>query len=182
VLRVDGFRVVVLFPPREHGPAHVHVLNADGVAVIYLVSLDIKQFTERVEGMKRSDARAAAAHYDTVRRRVVVELMNGYAFEIPIEKLPEIAAAPAAALALVEILGAGNVLHWESLDADYSIPALVLRAVGETYAAREFARLGGRSRSRQKVAAARANGKRGGRPRLKGRGTKKKGTPARRKR
>ena len=129
-----------------------------------------------------SAARGAAAHYDAVRRRVVVELTNGYAFEIPIEKLPEIAAAPAGALASVEILGAGNVLHWDSLDADYSIPALVLRAVGETYAAREFARLGGRSRSRQKVAAARANGKRGGRPRLKGRGTKKKGTPPGRKR
>jgi hypothetical protein len=59
VLRVDGFRVVILFPPREHGPAHVHVINADGVAVIYLASSDVAQFTERVEGMKRSDARTA---------------------------------------------------------------------------------------------------------------------------
>ena len=83
-----------------------------------------------------SAARGAAAHYDAVRRRVVVELTNGYAFEIPIEKLPEIAAAPAGALASVEILGAGNVLHWDSLDADYSIPALVLRAVGEVRSAR----------------------------------------------
>ena len=28
VFRLDGFEVVILLPPREHGPAHVHVTKA----------------------------------------------------------------------------------------------------------------------------------------------------------
>jgi hypothetical protein len=109
--------------------------------------------------------RAASARYDAGRRRVVIELKTGYAVEVPIGELKEVASATASELATVEVLGAGNVLHWGSLDADYSIPALILRAVGTTLAAKEFARIGGRVKSDAKAAAARLNGKKGGRPR-----------------
>lgn len=34
VLRVDGFRVVIYLPPREHDPPHVHVWKGDGEVVI----------------------------------------------------------------------------------------------------------------------------------------------------
>ena len=113
----------------------------------------------------RASPRAAAARYDAERRRVVLELTSGYAVEVPITELKEVASAPPRELATVEVLGAGNVLHWESLDADYSIPALILRAIGAKLAAKEFARIGGRVKSDAKAAAARANGKKGGRPR-----------------
>lgn len=43
VLRLGGFRVYVLLPPREHGPAHVHVKNADGSCVIELATLIVKK-------------------------------------------------------------------------------------------------------------------------------------------
>lgn len=43
VLRVGRFRVYVLLPPREHGPAHVHVKNADGSCVIELATLVVKK-------------------------------------------------------------------------------------------------------------------------------------------
>ena len=36
VLEQDGFQIKVFLPPREHGPAHVHVHKAGGVAVINL--------------------------------------------------------------------------------------------------------------------------------------------------
>ena len=36
VLEQDGFQIKVFLPPREHGPAHVHVYKAGGVAVINL--------------------------------------------------------------------------------------------------------------------------------------------------
>ena len=36
VLDVDGFQVRILLPPREHGPAHVHVRKAGTVVVIDL--------------------------------------------------------------------------------------------------------------------------------------------------
>jgi hypothetical protein len=36
VLRAAGFRFVVRFAPREHGPAHLHVFKGSGEAVIDL--------------------------------------------------------------------------------------------------------------------------------------------------
>lgn len=36
VFRSEGFIVLVLFPPREHGPAHVHVAKADEEVLINL--------------------------------------------------------------------------------------------------------------------------------------------------
>lgn len=51
VLRVDGLDVVILLPPREHGPAHVHVRKAGDEVVIVLSSLVVR----KVEGMRSAD-------------------------------------------------------------------------------------------------------------------------------
>src|SRR5438045_2837512 len=90
-----------------------------------------------------AEPRAASARYDAAGKRVLVELTSGFLFGIPLPRLREIAAAPATTLARVEVIGAGNILHWESLDADYSVPALVVGAVVSARAAMEFARMGG---------------------------------------
>jgi hypothetical protein len=63
------------------------------------------------------------------------------------------------------VLGGGTILHWEALDADYSVPALILSTVGATDIARHFGRAGGRVTSDAKAEAARVNGAKGGRPR-----------------
>jgi hypothetical protein len=81
------------------------------------------------------DQRATGARYDASARRVLLELKSGYLFGIPLERLREIKDAPSDVLATVEIVGAGNILHWESLDADYSVPALVIAGVGVSAAA-----------------------------------------------
>lgn len=61
VLVRDGFRVLVLLPPREHAPAHVHVVKGNGELLVYLslngASLEIREN----RGMKRADARRAYA-------------------------------------------------------------------------------------------------------------------------
>ena len=36
VLRINGFAVKIFLPPREHGPPHVHVLNAGGEVIVEL--------------------------------------------------------------------------------------------------------------------------------------------------
>ena len=36
VLHIDGFQVRIFLPPREHGPAHVHVRKAGAGVVINL--------------------------------------------------------------------------------------------------------------------------------------------------
>lgn len=42
VLRIDGFRFVILLPPREHGPAHVHVHRAGGTVVVELPTMALR--------------------------------------------------------------------------------------------------------------------------------------------
>lgn len=59
VLRVNGFRVLILFPPREHPPPHVHVVRDEGVAVIRLESSSETQRTIRIDGMSAADRRKA---------------------------------------------------------------------------------------------------------------------------
>lgn len=103
---------------------------------------------------------ATTARYDRARRRIVLELTNGYLLGVPVDALPDLATATAAQLAAVELSPAGMALRIPALDADYSVPGLVL-----ALAARERGRRGGKATSRRKKRAARANGAKGGRPR-----------------
>lgn len=59
VLRVNGFRVLILFPPREHPPPHVHVVRDDGLVVIRLKNGPEPQQTIRVDGMRAAERRKA---------------------------------------------------------------------------------------------------------------------------
>lgn len=64
------------------------------------------------------------------------------------------------------MLGAGHGLHWEALDADFTVPGLLMGLFGtRAWMAREQARLAGATTSAAKALAARENGKKGGRPR-----------------
>jgi hypothetical protein len=106
--------------------------------------------------------RGVSARFDRAARRVVVELTGQFAIDIPLWALPHIADASDEQLEGVEVVGAGNILYWESLDADYSIPALVMMLLGPDEAAKAFAKKGGQAKTDRKSAAARENGRRGG--------------------
>ena len=110
---------------------------------------------------RRDEPRAAAARYDGALDRVVVELTNGCLFAFPPRLAQGLEGATPAQLALVEVLGSGHGLHWEALDVDLSVPGLMAGLFGT---AAHMARLGGRASSAAKAAAARENGKKGGRP------------------
>jgi hypothetical protein len=114
---------------------------------------------------RRAGRRAVAAHYDTRTGRVMLELSSGFLFGFPAQAIPALARATPEELATVELSPGGGALHWEGLDADLSIPGLLLASVERPARLRELARLAGRSRSAAKAAAARANGAKGGRPR-----------------
>ena len=112
-----------------------------------------------------NEPRAKAVRYSPARRQVVVELTNGCSFIFPADKAQGLAGASNKDLADVQILGKGFGLHWEKLDADLSIPSLVVGIFGSKAWMRELARRGGASTSPAKATAARANGAKGGRPR-----------------
>ena len=113
----------------------------------------------------KAGRRATSARYDARTGRVMVELTSGFVFGFPAKAIPALAKATSTQLAQVEVSPAGSGLHWEALDADLSVPALLLASVGHTDKLRELARLAGSSKSVAKAAAARKNGAKGGRPR-----------------
>lgn len=117
---------------------------------------------------RRAGRRALSARYDRRTGRIVLELSSGYLFGFPAKIVPALARATAAQLAAVEVSPGGGALHWEALDADLSVPGLLLDSVGRAQRLSELARLAGQATSRAKAAAARANGAKGGRPRKVG--------------
>ena len=69
-------------------------------------------------------------------------------------------------LAEIEISPTGLGLHWPQLDADLYVPALLQGVFGaRSWMASHMGVAGSKSRSSAKVAAARENGRKGGRPR-----------------
>ena len=82
---------------------------------------------------------------------------------VPARSIEGLEKATAEQLAKVECL-AETGLHWESLDADFTIAGLMNGIFG-TSKVMDAQRRGGQSRSAAKVEASRANGDKAGRPR-----------------
>ncbi|HEY1753577.1 MAG TPA: DUF2442 domain-containing protein [Caulobacteraceae bacterium] len=124
--------------------------------------------SRRGEALAAHEPRAKAAHYDAPSGRVVVDLINGCTFAFPARALQGLADASDDELAEVVVQGSGYGLHWERLDADFSVPGLLMGVFGSrAWLAREQARRAGQSTSAAKATAARRNGAKGGRPRRK---------------
>ncbi len=70
VLVVAGVQVRIYLPPREHGPAHVHVVKAGGRVVVSLGDERTAPSVSSVVRMTERDARRAfrivEAHRDTL--------------------------------------------------------------------------------------------------------------------
>ena len=109
---------------------------------------------------------AAKARYDRRSKRIVVELTNGALFAFPPQLAQGLVDASPDDLAIIELAGGGYGLHWPKLDADFTVPGLLMGLFGtQTWMAREQARRAGSTPSPAKARAARENGRKGGRPR-----------------
>ena len=116
----------------------------------------------------KTEPRATSATYRAKDGALHVALTNGARFIIPVKLIPELQKAPVRDIRKVEVLGRGSGLHWETLDVDISVPRLVASVFeGPTWLA-ELGRIGGQRSSAAKAVAARKNGRKGGRPRLRG--------------
>jgi len=115
----------------------------------------------------RAEPRAATATYRPRDESLHVELTNRAAFTIPVKLIPVLERASPREIRAVKVLGRGGGLHWESLDLDLSVPALVSSVFEGREWLAELGRVGGRQSSPAKAAAARKNGRKGGRPRTR---------------
>lgn len=112
----------------------------------------------------RVGPRAVAARYDTATGRIEIDLDNGCLFAFPAELGQGLRGASPEQLTEVEVDPAGD-LHWETLDVDMHTTYALQGLFGSKRWMRELARELGRIKSPAKAAAARANGRKGGRPR-----------------
>ena len=110
------------------------------------------------------DLRATKAEYNRKDDLITLHLTDGIRVSIPRKKLQGLQDANPSELAKIELLGRGTGLHWPELDVDHYVPGLLNRVFGTARWMAEIGRMGGSAKSRAKTRAARANGKRGGRP------------------
>jgi len=123
---------------------------------------EIEDAADRYRMMREAAPMAVAARYDVAADRIIIDLTNGATFAFPPQLGHNLAGAAPDDLAQIEVSGGGYGLHWPRLDVDLTVPGLLNGVFGT---ARWIATLAGRSSSPAKAAAARRNGRKGGRPR-----------------
>lgn len=130
-----------------------------------ITELELQQAEKRM-GALRESGFAVSARYDRRSARIVVDLNTGVQIAFPTRLTEGLADASPADLAEIEISPTGLGLHWPKLDADVYVPALLQGVFGSRrWMAAHIGAAGGQIRSEAKAAAARENGRKGGRPR-----------------
>jgi hypothetical protein len=130
--------------------------------MVELTEAEFAAAAERGRIADEIEPRAQSARYDRKSGRIVIDLTNGCTFAFPARLAQGLGAASDEELAEVQVLGEGYGLHWETLNEDHAVPALLAGIFGTK---RYMAQLAGRSTSAAKASAARVNGAKGGRPR-----------------
>ncbi len=133
--------------------------------------MDISDTTFKAASRRGEARRAAlpsvvAVRYDRRISRVVISLSSGLQIAFAPRDVQGLEEARPADLADAEISPSGLGVHFPHLDADIYLPALLEGFLGsQRWLAAQMGKVGGRVSSDAKAAAARENGKRGGRPR-----------------
>ena len=122
-----------------------------------------EEYAAAVQAAALADAtepRAKSARYDRRAKRIVVELVSGATFIFPPELAQGLAEASPAELAGVQVTPSGSGLRWPELpelDADFSLPGLMMGVFGSPSWMRELARRGGSAKAKSRATATPAN-------------------------
>ncbi len=123
----------------------------------------LERIRRQTKAKHASEPHAVAVHYDAATGLLHIKLRNGASVAAPARKLRGLKNADDEQLAKVRIEN-GRALFWDALDVQFSLIAALAAITGLTTAS-DSAQRAGKVRSEKKAAAARANGKMGGRPR-----------------
>lgn len=116
------------------------------------------------EAQLQTELQAQQVRYDRAKEQLIVELKNGIIILLPRHLLQGLQNVPAEQIAALQVGPRGASLHWESLGLSFSLAGLLAGSFGTQTWMQELGRRVGQTTSAAKAAAARANGKKGGRP------------------
>ena len=131
-----------------------------------ITEIDKKQAEARMKTLLKKAPRAVSARYERRTDRIIINLNFGLQLAFSPSLAQDLASADQHKLRDIEISPTGLGLHFPQLDVDLYIPGLLEGLFGSPqWTARNMGKHGGKSCSKAKQAAARTNGKLGGRPR-----------------
>ena len=125
---------------------------------------EINAGLSRARSFQAEDRSAVRAAYDKKEDLVTLFMADGVRISIPRPQLQGLQGATATELSKIELIGHGTGVRWPTLDVDHYVPGLLNHVFGTSKWMAQLGRIGGAVRSKAKAAAARTNGKRGGRP------------------
>ena len=137
---------------------------ANARAKVAVTDAQIDAARSQAREFQVGDRRAVRVMYERKPDVVTLQLDDGVRISIPRGLLEGLRDASPAQLAKVELLGRGTGIHWPLLDVDHYVPGLLNHIFGTSRWMAELGRRGGSATSVSKASAARANGKKGGRP------------------
>ena len=124
------------------------------------------QANRRARDLQARIPRAVSADYDRKTGRIVIRLSSKLIVSVSPGDVEGLEHARPSQLDEIEISPSGFGLHFPAVDADVYLPGLLEGLLGsKAWMASRLGQIGGRSRSKAKKAASRANGRLGGRPR-----------------
>jgi hypothetical protein len=119
----------------------------------------------RAKELQAAIPRAVAARYDSKGGRIVIRLSSKVDVSFSPHDAQGLEKAKPSQLDEIQITPSGFGIHFPKLDADLYLPGLLEGFLGsKNWMASRLGQLGGQSKSKAKKAAARANGRLGGRP------------------
>lgn len=125
-----------------------------------------EQANSRAAALKKHGPQAVSARYDKRVHRLVIGLSSGIEIAFRPHAAEGLEGAKPADLDIIEISPSGLGLHFPKLDADLYLPALLEGFLGSKHwMAAKLGQQGGKAKTAAKAAAARENGRLGGRPR-----------------
>ena len=132
----------------------------------------VREAQERGDPDSQIEPRAVRVWHDAEKNLIMFEMRNGCVFGFPPRYGYNLETASGEQLAKAEVIGGGEGLGWDELDAHISVPGIMFDLLNVRA---WHARWLGGATSEAKAAAARENGKKGGRPRTKAPAAKRSG-------
>jgi hypothetical protein len=127
---------------------------------------DVEKANRRARELRGKVPKAISACCDRKTGRIEIHLSSKLIVSFAPEDAQGLENARPSQLNEIEISPSGFGLHFPAVDADLYVPGLLEGFLGsKSWMASRLGQIGGRSTSKAKKAASRANGRLGGRPR-----------------